>query len=38
MWYGWSEMQRDLTEIKELAETMRRNRNTAMREPSKSEH
>ncbi len=25
MWYGWSEMQRDLTEIKELAENMRRN-------------
>jgi hydroxylamine dehydrogenase len=24
MWYGWSEMQRDLTEIKELAEQMRR--------------
>jgi hypothetical protein len=23
MWYGWSEMQRDLTEIKELAENMR---------------
>jgi hydroxylamine dehydrogenase len=23
MWYGWSEMQRDLTEIKELAEDMR---------------
>jgi hydroxylamine dehydrogenase len=38
MWYGWSEMQRDLTEIKELAETMRRNRNMAIREPSKSEH
>lgn len=30
MWYGWSEMQRDLTEIKELADTMRRNRTTAM--------
>jgi hypothetical protein len=25
LWYGWSEMQRDLTEIKELAEQMRRN-------------
>jgi len=25
MWYGWSEMQRDLTEIKELAATMRKN-------------
>jgi hypothetical protein len=24
-WYGWSEMQRDLTEIKELAAQMRRN-------------
>ena len=23
MWYGWSEMQRDLTEIRELAENMR---------------
>ncbi|MEW6005702.1 MAG: multiheme c-type cytochrome [Stygiobacter sp.] len=23
LWYGWSEMQRDLTEIKELAEDMR---------------
>jgi len=23
MWYGWSEMQRDLTEIKELAKSMR---------------
>lgn len=23
MWYGWSEMQRDLTEIKELADNMR---------------
>jgi hypothetical protein len=23
MWYGWSEMQRDLTEIKELAKGMR---------------
>ena len=25
LWYGWSEMQRDLTEIKELAADMRRN-------------
>jgi hydroxylamine dehydrogenase len=33
MWYGWSEMQRDLTEIKELADTMRRNRTTAMSKP-----
>jgi len=24
LWYGWSEMQRDLTEIRELAATMRR--------------
>ena len=24
MWYGWSEMQRDLTEIKSLADDMRR--------------
>jgi hydroxylamine dehydrogenase len=23
-WYGWSELQRDLTEIKSLAEDMRR--------------
>jgi hypothetical protein len=23
LWYGWSEMQRDLTEIKELAADMR---------------
>jgi hydroxylamine dehydrogenase len=29
LWYGWSEMQRDLTEIKELAEQMRRERKTA---------
>jgi len=29
MWYGWSEMQRDLTEIKELAETMRHNHTRA---------
>lgn len=26
MWYGWSEMQRDLTEIRELATQMRRQR------------
>jgi len=26
LWYGWSEMQRDLTEIKELSESMRRSR------------
>lgn len=24
LWYGWSEMQRDLTEIKHMAEEMRR--------------
>jgi hypothetical protein len=30
MWYGWSEMPRDLTEIKELADTMRHNHTTAM--------
>jgi hypothetical protein len=29
MWYGWSEMQRDLTEIKELAATMRQNHTRA---------
>ena len=29
LWYGWSEMQRDLTEIKELAADMRRNHVTA---------
>jgi hydroxylamine dehydrogenase len=29
LWYGWSEMQRDLTEIKELAAEMRRNHTTA---------
>jgi len=29
LWYGWSEMQRDLTEIKELSETMRRGHTTA---------
>jgi hypothetical protein len=28
LWYGWSEMQRDLTEIKELAADMRRNHPT----------
>jgi hydroxylamine dehydrogenase len=35
MWYGWSEMQRDLTEIKELADNMRRNRTTAATKPAK---
>jgi len=29
MWYGWSEMQRDLTEIRELADNMRKSHNTA---------
>jgi hydroxylamine dehydrogenase len=29
LWYGWSEMQRDLTEIRELAETMRSSKTTA---------
>jgi hypothetical protein len=29
LWYGWSEMQRDLTEIKELSAQMRRERGAA---------
>jgi hypothetical protein len=29
MWYGWSEMQRDLTEIKELAANMRKSHTAA---------
>lgn len=29
LWYGWSEMQLDLTEIRELAETIRKSRTTA---------
>jgi hydroxylamine dehydrogenase len=29
LWYGWSEMQRDLAEIRELAEQMRKDRTTA---------
>src|SRR5579864_2727804 len=29
MWYGWSEMRRDLTETRELAAEMRRNHITA---------
>ena len=33
LWYGWSEMQRDLTEIKELAAQMRRERHTASLKP-----
>jgi hypothetical protein len=36
MWYGWSEMQRDLTEIKELADNMRRNRPVAAAPSSNS--
>jgi hypothetical protein len=34
MWYGWSEMQRDLTEIKELAAEMRRERGTPGAKPA----
>jgi len=30
LWYGWSEMQRDLTEIKELSEQMRREKKTGL--------
>ncbi|MGB9074549.1 MAG: multiheme c-type cytochrome [Terriglobales bacterium] len=30
LWYGWSEMQRDLTEIKELAAQMRREKKTGV--------
>jgi hypothetical protein len=26
LWYGWSEMQRDLTEIKTIAQELRRDR------------
>jgi hypothetical protein len=33
LWYGWSEMQRDLTEIKELAEQMRREKTVAAAKP-----
>jgi len=29
IWYGWSELRRDLTEIRYMAEDMRRNRKTA---------
>ena len=29
LWYGWSEMQRDLTEIRELAAQMRREKKAA---------
>jgi hypothetical protein len=31
LWYGWSEMQRDMTEIKELAAQMRREHDVAMK-------
>jgi len=34
LWYGWSEMQRDLTEIKELAAQMRRERQGATLKPA----
>jgi hypothetical protein len=36
LWYGWSEMQRDLTEIKELAADMRRNHKVAAVKPAKA--
>ncbi|MBS1802940.1 MAG: cytochrome C [Acidobacteria bacterium] len=35
MWYGWSEMQRDLTEIRELADNMRRNHTVASNSAAK---
>lgn len=34
LWYGWSEMQRDLTEIKELAAQMRREKQGATLRPA----
>jgi hydroxylamine dehydrogenase len=34
LWYGWSEMQRDLTEIKELAEQMRANKKSPALKPA----
>jgi hypothetical protein len=34
LWYGWSEMQRDLTEIKELAAQMRRDKQGAILRPA----
>jgi len=34
LWYGWSEMQRDLTEIKELAAQMRREKGGATLKPA----
>jgi hydroxylamine dehydrogenase len=36
LWYGWSEMQRDLTEIKELAGEMRRSHMSAQAAPAAS--
>jgi hypothetical protein len=33
LWYGWSEMQRDLTEIKELAAEMRHSHTQAVVKP-----
>ncbi len=34
LWYGWSEMQRDLTEIRELAAQMRREKQGATLKPA----
>jgi len=34
LWYGWSEMQRDLREINELADGMRRNHVSASAQPA----
>jgi hydroxylamine dehydrogenase len=34
LWYGWSEMQRDLTEIRELAAQMRRDKHVASLKPA----
>jgi hydroxylamine dehydrogenase len=34
LWYGWNEMQRDLTEIKELAEQMRRGKSGPESKPA----
>ena len=36
LWYGWSEMQRDLTEIRELAEQMRREKKGPALKPAAS--
>ena len=35
LWYGWSEMQRDLTEIKALAEEMRRSKPAVVRKKAR---